>query len=130
MSATPTFFTNGYNNKAQVSAANANRDGTGTTVEIAAGSANGRYIDQILVKAAVATTAGMIRIFNSIDNGATRRLVKEIPVSAVTPSATVEAFSTAWTPEVPIPLPDANTKLYASTEKAEAINLIVFGRAG
>ncbi len=110
----------------QVSAANTNRDGTGTVVTIITGSANGSRIDRIRIKAIVTTTAGMIRFYISLDNGTTKRLYHEEVVSAITVAASTAAFETTiLTPD--LYLPDANALLIASTEKAEAHNIVCHG---
>lgn len=113
---------------AQVTAANTNRDGTGTLVTVFTGGASGSRIDDIVVQAVGTTTAGMVRLFLSLDGGATNRLLREVAVSAVTPSATVPAFRAelsdlAWL------LPDSNAQLRASTHNAETFNVVVT-RAG
>ncbi len=82
---------------ASISTANTGRDGTGTlgtvyTARSAANGGTGARIDSITVEATSTTTAGMVRIFVT-DSGGTARLVKEIAVSALTPSATVKAFT-------------------------------------
>jgi len=123
-----------------ISTANANRDGTGTLGTVMTGatrntSANppltgGSRIDGLAFAARGTTTAGMIRLF--IHDGTSNRLFAEIPVQAVTPSATVAAWSARATPEtadfMPIVLGDGQT-LKASTEKAESFDVIPF-RAG
>jgi hypothetical protein len=109
----------------QVAVANPNRDGTGTLVSIVAGDPEGTRIDLVRVEATVTTTAGMVRLF--LTDGLTTRLLKELPVSAITPSGTVEAFSAEWVPTEPIVLPDNGWELEASTENAEAINVFAFG---
>ena len=121
----------------QISTANTNRDGTGTTVEIAAGpttasaSGVGKRIVGVSIKATGTTTAGMIRFFLSVDGGTTKRLVEEVPVIAVTPSATLAAYQANCANLVGIVLPgqvSSNTqKLYASTEKGETFNITVYG---
>lgn len=110
----------------QISTANTNRDGTGTLGTVLTGAADGTRIHKITIKAAVTTTAGMIRLY--IDNLTNVRLWKEITVDAVTPSATVEAFSEV----IDLPGEDAlnipsGYILKASTEKAEAFNVIAEG---
>lgn len=122
---------------AQVTAANTNRDGTGTTVlvcsgpSVAAGSAVGKRIARISIKATGNTTAGMIRFYISVDNGTTKRLVAEVPVSAVTVSGTVATF-TAWVGDLEGvvlqgQVSSQNCQLYASTHNAETFNIIVYG---
>lgn len=80
------------------SAINTNRDGTGTEgtniFQLFTAGANGSRIDKIIVRAAgtvAVTTAGMIRIF--ISDGTNKRLYNEIPVTAVTPSASAVGFN-------------------------------------
>ena len=129
MAADPEFLTVPRLHSGQVSAANTNRDGTGTLVTIATGS--GSYKEQIIhvaVIATVTTTAGMVRLFLSADGGTTKRLWDELPVAAVTVSATTPAFRTARHYNG-LYLPDANALLYASTHNAEAINVVASGLA-
>lgn len=109
---------------AQVSASNSNLNGTGTLVDVVTPGANGSRIDFIEIKAAVTTTAGMVRLF--IYNGSTTRLIKEIAVTATTASAAVPAYSTTWTPVSPLSLLSTET-LKASTENGEAINIVAYG---
>lgn len=121
----------------QVTTANTARDGSGTTVEIAAGpttaagSGVGKRIVGVSIKATGTTTVGMIRFFISTDGGTTKRLVDEVAVAAVTPSATQAAWSGIAPNLSQIILPgqvSSNTqKLYASTEKSETFNIVVYG---
>ena len=109
-----------------VSAANTNHDGTGTIVLVFTAGLYGSRVHRLRVKAAVTTTAGMVRLF--IDDGASKFLYKEIPISAITISATVEAF--VW--ELQLANEDAivlptGYKIYASTHNAEAINVFIEG---
>lgn len=70
-----------------ISTANTNRDGTGTLGTIHTAGASGARIDRLMVHAIGTTTAGMIRLFLGT------ALIKEIPVLAITPSATLPAWS-------------------------------------
>lgn len=107
---------------ALVSVANANRDGTGTIVTVAtAGSAGGR-VDRLRIQALGTTTAGMVRLYESVDNGVTNRLIAEVPVTAVTPSGSVAAFTADVT--TPIILPP-NALLRASTNNGESFTVAV-----
>jgi hypothetical protein len=96
---------------------NANLDGTGTVVIVLTAGANGTRVHRIVVKAITTTTAGMVRLF--LKSGS-YSLYKEIPVSAIIPSATVEAFS--YTLELPnedaILLPTGYT-IEAATENSD-----------
>lgn len=109
----------------QATVANAGLDGTGTVVTVVTGNAEGTRIDLVRVKATVATTAGMIRLF--LDDGVNVRLLHEIPVTAITPGANVAAFAAEWIPSEPLVLPDGTWQLQAATENAEAINVFAFG---
>lgn len=113
---------------AQVVAANTNRDGTGTLVTVIAGASTGTRVDDIRIQAAGTVTNGVVRLYLSLDNGATNRLLREILVSATTPSTTVEAWS-ATLSNLGILLPNANALLRASTNNAETFNILVT-RAG
>lgn len=109
---------------AQISVANAARDGTGTISKVAEGQADGSRLALLRIHAVAATTAGMIRIFHSIDAGTTKRLIDEIPVSAITPSATVAAFKHDWSiPDANL-LADGDCQVLAATEKGEIFNII------
>ena len=111
--------------QAAISAANTNLDGTGTIVTVATGATDGTRIDQITIKAEVATTAGMVRLF--IDDGGGLELWREEAVSVTTPTATVKSFAvTIDLTSTPLILPSTYI-LAASTEKAEAFNVFAFG---
>ena len=109
-----------------ISAANTTRDGSGTIVTIMAGAAAGTRVFEIDIKATATTTAGMVRLFISFDNGATWKLYDEVPVLAVTPSGTVAAFRALVTP-VNLLLPNATAVLGAATHNAEAFNVFAQG---
>lgn len=117
---------------AQVSVANANRDGTGDVQLLGAGVAastngpGGTKVFRITAKATGTTTAGVVRIYVSTDNGATKRLFHEFAVSAISAAADTPTWSGSATFDDFV-LPDANAKLYASTERAEAFNIFVDG---
>jgi len=111
---------------AQVTTANSARDGTGTIVTVISGNTNGTRIHKIRMQATETTTAGMIRLF--IYDGANTRLWLEEQVIAATPSATVPAWSSEILlyGEAALVIPSGYS-LRASTENAEAINIIVEG---
>lgn len=107
----------------QVSVANTNRDGTGTLVPICAGDASGVVTEQLRIVAVGATTLGMVRFFLSNDTGATKRLIAEMPVTAITPSATQKAFAAEVPDLAGLTLYDPATILYAATHNAETFNI-------
>lgn len=113
----------------QVSIANTARDGTGTIATVFTAGANGSRIDAIDIKAVGTTTAGMIRLF--IHDGTNAQLLTEIPVTALTPSATLPSWeaqlnTNSMSQVLPIILP-TNYSLHASTNNAETFNVIAFG---
>ena len=113
----------------QVSTANTARDGTGTIATIFTAGASGSRIDAINLKAIATTTAGMIRLF--IHDGTNARLLTEVPVVAVTPSATAPAWevqlnTNSMSQMLPIILPTGYS-LRAATNNAETFNLLCVG---
>jgi hypothetical protein len=101
------------------------RDGTGTIATVFTAGSNGSRIDDIAITAIATTTAGIIRFF--LHNGTTALLWKEVAVSAITPSATVSAFTSSLTNMALIL--QTGWSLRASTEKSEVFNIHVT-RAG
>lgn len=119
--------------------ANTARDGTGTIAVLATGRAPGTRIERVLLKAAATTTAGMIRLFKR-DSGIARnadgsiasytaptwRLLREVAVSAITPSGTVAAWEGEWAPTNGLTLADGD-QLGIATHNAEGFNAQVVG---
>lgn len=124
MATQPAFATVPRIGSAQVSAANTNRDGTGTIVTIITGVAAGTRIAEVVVEATVTTTAGMVRLY--LFDGTNTRLFDEVAIAAATPSASVRAtrVSTVYTNLI---LPSASWQLRASTHNAETMNVIALG---
>lgn len=110
---------------AQLSAANTNRDGTGTIVTVFTAGASGSRVDDLLITATATTTAGVVRLY--IHDGTAARLWREVLVSAITPSTTVSPFSATLT-NLALLL-QSGYSLRASTNNAEAFNVCVT-RAG
>lgn len=109
----------------QISIANAARDGSGTlgTVLTAPSAPGlGARVEGVRIIATVTTTAGMVRLF--ITDGTTTRLIAEVPVTAITPSGTVQAFSADLDSGMfPLILPPG-WSLKAGTNNAETFNVI------
>jgi hypothetical protein len=124
MATQPAFATVPRIGSAQVSAANTNRDGTGTIVTVITGVAAGTRIAEVVVEATVTTTAGMVRLY--LYDGTNTRLFDEVAIAAATPSASVRAtrVSTVYTNLI---LPSASWQLRASTHNAETMNVIALG---
>ena len=108
-----------------ISTANPNRNGTGTIATVFSAGANGSRIDDITIQATGTVTAGVVRLY--LYNGTTQFLLKEILVTATTPSTTVQAWSFSL---VNLALILQNGwSLTASTNNAETFNVLVT-RAG
>lgn len=87
-----------------------------------------RRINYFRVKAYGTTTAGMIRIFASKNTGTNKRLLFELAVTAITPSATVKSFEGEIYPSEPIIVTEDSTNVfYATTEKSENFHVFMFG---
>jgi hypothetical protein len=127
MATTPTYASNPRSiDRATVATANTNRDGTGTIVSIATGSAAGLKVSSVVTQPTVTTTAGMIRLFISTDSGTTWFLYDEIPVSAVTVSGSVPAARNVKN-YTDLVLFGTTNRLGASTNNAESHQVFCFG---
>ncbi|MCL4712161.1 MAG: hypothetical protein KJZ73_13040 [Pseudorhodoplanes sp.] len=129
ITATPIFAQSLAYGVANLSTANTNRDGTGTIGIVLTGGANGTMVDRIEICATGDTTAGVVRLFVTLDSGPTSRLWKEVLVGAITVSATVAAFMrriNCALPENALYLPSGYS-LRASTHNAEGFNVHGWG---
>lgn len=108
-----------------ISAANTNRDGTGTIEAAFTAGANGSRVDRIEVKALSSTTAGMVRVFKRVSAG-TWRLWREYAISAATPSATVLTTSVLET-EIGELMANNTWELGLSTHNAESFAVHIGG---
>jgi hypothetical protein len=111
-----------------VSAANTNRDGTGTIVTILTPGSNGTRVERIQAKATGVTTAGQLRLYVSTDAGTTWRLHDELAVSAATPSATVQSYEGSLTfGNVTFLCLASGHRLGMSTHNAESFHITTVG---
>lgn len=129
MATTPAYAATPRCGIGQISTANTGRDGSGTLGTIFTAGASGSRIDAVMLKATATTTAGMIRLY--IHDGTTARLLTEVPVVAVTPSATTPAWEAQLTANglsdvLPIILPNGYS-LRAAPNNAETFNVIAVG---
>lgn len=114
---------------ATISTANTNRDGTGTIGTVLTAGTNGTRLRRITIQATGTTTAGMVRLY--LHDGTTAQLYLETPVTAVTPSGTVLAYSVTYNENVdfsqlPLTIPSGYS-LRASTQNAETFKVIAEG---
>lgn len=107
-----------------VSAANPNRDGTGTMVTLLSAGANGTRADYVQIKALGSTGSGMVRLF--LHNGTTARLITEVEIPVVVASGVQKTFEQLVELAGGIVMPTGYS-IRASTELAEQFNVIVFG---
>ena len=104
----------------------ANITGTTGLVQLTATSTNGTKIDAITVTAKGTTVANILDIW--VYNGTTSFLYAEVSISAVTPSTTVQAFTTT-VPFNNLVLPPTY-QLYISEQVGTTsadLNIIAFG---
>jgi len=101
--------------------ANTNRDGSGVLADLVTAGASGSMVNGVTVRGTGTTTAGMIRVWHY--DGANNRLVGELVVTAITPTASVEVWSGAWAPVFPMFIPSGG-KLKLSTHNAETFHAI------
>jgi hypothetical protein len=127
VTATPIFGQAPHHAVVAISTANTNRDGTGTIGTVFTAGSNGSMIDHVDIIAAGTTTTGVIRLF--IHNGSASFLWKEILVTAITPSASVAA----WSSSLDCSLKSTNCplgtgwSLRAATHNAETFEVHCFG---
>lgn len=124
MASTPQFASTPNVGQATISTANTNRDGTGTLGTVFTAGASGSTVTRITVAATSTTTAGVVRLF--VNTGATYSLIKEILVSAITPSTTVESFREQVVFDPPLCLPTSYV-IKAGTHNAESFAVTAEG---
>jgi hypothetical protein len=124
MAANPAFAATPRIGMGQVTAANTNRDGTGTIATILTGVAAGTRINEIVIEATATTTAGMVRLY--LHDGTNARLFDEFVVVAITPAAATAAFRATKTYDNLV-LASASWSIRASTHNTETFNVIVLG---
>jgi hypothetical protein len=120
---TPTFTGTPNCGNGVVSAANTNRDGTGTLATILTAGASGTRVFRIHIKAIATSTAGMVRLY--IYDGTNTRLFREYVVTAITVGAAVKSWE-AEEAFYDLVLP-VNFVIKASTHNSETFNVIAFG---
>lgn len=129
MATAAVFFATPHNGYAALAAANTSHDGTGANiVDVITGLGGGTKIERVIIQATGAsTTAGMVRLW--VSDGTTTYCEEEIPVTALTPSATVKAFhaDVDFTFPSKILVLPVGHKLRASTHNPEAFHVVAIG---
>lgn len=125
MSAIPNYVSKPDIGAGTCSTANTNRDGTGTIATLLTAAAAGTRVDRIVVTAQGTTAAGMLRLF--VKNAAGSFFLRnEIPVTAITPGATTQAFTSTVTISNGLFLP-SGWGIGAAPHNAETYTLSVEG---
>jgi len=101
--------------------ANTARDGTGTLGTLFTAGADGAFFKGFRWQSEGVTTAGVIRLFIQAAGAGNFELKREMLVSAVTPSTTLEAASGEWYPTAGIILA-AGDVVKVSTHNAETFS--------
>lgn len=125
MAAAPIYVGTPQTWQAALSAANTNRDGTGTIVDVVTGGSSGSRVDKVRVAASGTTTAGVVRLY--LYDGSNTYLIKELLIAAITPSTSIAVAEAEWDADGLV-LPTNTWKLRASTHNAEAFK--VFAKGG
>lgn len=129
MATTPNFTSTPKASVATISTANTNRDGTGTIVSVFTAGSSGSRIDQIIVQATATTTAGLVDLY--LHDGTNAHLIREIAVTAITPSTTTAAFNATLSSQTnPDFLPlflQSGWSLRAAPQKAESFRVFAEG---
>jgi len=108
--------------KVRIATANTGRDGTGTLGTITTAGANGAFYKGVRIQAEGTTTAGVVRIFIQTAGAGNFELKKEVLITAITPSTTIEAAFAEWYPTGGIVL-GIGDLLLASTNNAETFSV-------
>ncbi|MBL0338202.1 MAG: hypothetical protein IPP67_03250 [Rhodospirillaceae bacterium] len=124
MATKPEFANKPRQSSAALIFGNTARDGSGMMETVFTAGSNGSRLERLRVTATTGTTAGMVRLF--IHDGVRTRLLEEISVTAVIPSASVKAFRELVTFAGGLMLPP-NHSLRASTHNSEGFHLLAEG---
>ena len=125
VTSTPIFVQTVQVSQDSTATANTARDGSGTISTLLTAGANGSKVFTIVVNFEVTTTAGTIRLYVSDDAGSTWGMFEEIPVSAITVSASQPAFR--WEKSYDnLVLSATNGKIGFAPHNAEAVTVVGF----
>ncbi len=123
MATRPIFFTTARHVLTQLTTADTTLTGATNPVDILPTGTTTR-VDRIELRAAVTTTAGMIRI--GIHDGTNLRMIREIPVVAAVPSGTVSAWGSVVFFNGGLIVPSTH-KIVAWIYNSETVNVHVIG---
>ena len=121
----PNYATSVTNSFVTFNTAVTTRDGSGALTTLITATGSGLIVQDIMFHATSTTTAGFIFLY--LSDGDTNKLIMEHPVMAITPSATVSAWS-SFISDFNLCL-QAGWSLKVSTYKAESFNACVLRAA-
>lgn len=121
----PNYATSVTNSFVTFNTAITTRDGSGALTTLISADGTGLILQDIMFHATATTTAGFIFLY--LSDGTTNKLIMEHPVTAITPSATVSAWS-SFISDFNLCL-QAGWSLKVSTYKAESFNACVLRAA-
>lgn len=123
MATTPNFASTVRCSGASISTADTSRTAPTNVGTVLTAGASGSRIDEVTITAAGTSTANVVRLF--IYTGTTYYLLMEVLITAVTPSASVDSFTTTLTfNSLVIP---SGYSLRATTNNAETYHVLAFG---
>lgn len=122
MASTPNFTATPRIGAGSVSAANTNRDGTGTIVDIITGAADGTKVNEVVIKSTGRPADSIVTLY--IYDGTTNWLFDEIDLGApAASSATATAYRTT-VQYANLVLPNASHKLRAAVTAAPTTGVL------
>jgi len=123
MAATPQFAATVRTGAVSIGTADTSRTAPTNVGTLFSAGSNHSRVDEIDIVATGTTTAGVVRIF--VYNGSTYYLLREVLVSAITPSTTVAVFSnTIIFSNLVIP---SGYSIRVTTNNAETFHVTAFG---
>jgi hypothetical protein len=123
MSTTPQFASTVKTGVVSIGTADTSRTAPTNVGTLFSAGSNGSRVDEIDIVATGTTTSGVVRIF--VYNGSTYYLLREVLVSAITPSTTVAVFSSTLVfSNLVIP---TSYSIRVTTNNAETFHVTAFG---
>jgi hypothetical protein len=126
MASSPSFIGTPRLGVVNVSAANTNRDGTGTITEVLAGVTAGTRVLEVKAKVAAGFSDAVVNIFLSTDSGATWRLFDAIPVIIQAADTITDSYEASALYDNLI-LAGAGYRLGVTTTIAQSTNVFAMG---
>lgn len=123
MAATPKYASTPRFGRAAISSAETSRTAPSSVGTVLLAAAAGTVLERAIIQATGTTTIGMVRLW--IYDGSNYSLIKEVPVEARVPSASLQAFAVEIDMDG-ITLPDGHS-LRVTTHNAEAFVVSAFG---